>query len=700
MAQQMRYASRQQERSRERNGDAHADQPAQRNNDVIPVQHIPLPSKAIAILERMTSEFMGPGNQPQSPVTNTPLICAEGHEMCLDHPKQAFLRWGDLTIKEPKTGPINRLLTLACVEHMRAVGLAPPLHYRHATTTCYLDSTSPGLPKMDGYSTSMIPTASRYKMAYLSSSITPVHIIRSPTSLRPIRTEVGHVGYPVIPNTGHSNNCMCQLHIINNNIEAISFVRACVPVGLRQLYDESEMLQCSADQHRSGPKHVNTSFTYFSPISYVGTALPKLILRPSLGNVEREVPQYYEPPFATINLDNNPKIKKALFCQMSRPDLGYFTRRLAETTIADSSDWISRFHPITKYGLNEDVLAYGHSHASLETIVLNSVLVEPFKGPRSCPYCDEEIDLTDSADLLAHITNEHRYLLDTNFTCPACLRITIVNKTTFLTHFRSKHGSTLSLMTVLTESHLHARLQLGFILYMFLNTAAAFNIKFDGIPNGQLHYVSPLGIGGYTSDSPEQLMAELEATQTSLLPGMAQEQAAFINSQPQPLRIRQPQRPPQRSRPYDPADAPTSRRPQPKVPQPRSARDPRRSPVTTYASVTAAPTPRPQPPMPKRTYLSRQMPTYTERALLCEMPSYQEGASRDASPDTFRQPRHPFSASPSPQDAPSINIDGLDQDALLDQDEDLVPPARFHTGRQATPMDQSPSIDDIISMQN
>ena len=104
--------------------------------------------------------------------------------------------------------------------------------------------------------------------------------------------------------------------------------------------------------------------------------------------------------------------------------------------------------------------------------------------------------------------------------------------------------------------------------------------------------------------------------------------------------------------------------------------------------------------MPKRTYLSRQMPQYTERALLCEMPSYQEGRSRDASPDTFRQPRHPFSASPSPQDAPSINIDGLDQEALLDQDEDLVPPARFHTGRQATPMDQSPSIDDIISMQN
>ena len=104
--------------------------------------------------------------------------------------------------------------------------------------------------------------------------------------------------------------------------------------------------------------------------------------------------------------------------------------------------------------------------------------------------------------------------------------------------------------------------------------------------------------------------------------------------------------------------------------------------------------------MPKRTYLSRQMPTYERATLLCDMPSYEENNSRQTSPDIPRQPRHPFSASPSPRDAPSINIDGLDEEALLDQEEELIPPARFHTGRQATPMDQSPSIDDIISMQN
>ena len=83
-------------------------------------------------------------------------------------------------------------------------------------------------------------------------------------------------------------------------------------------------------------------------------------------------------------------------------------------------------------------------------------------------------------------------------------------------------------MTVLTESHIHARLQLGHVQYMFLTTAATFKLKFEGIVNAQLHYVSPHGIGRYTSDSPDQLQQELEATQLSLLPTPAQEQAAFL----------------------------------------------------------------------------------------------------------------------------------------------------------------------------
>ena len=100
-------------------------------------------------------------------------------------------------------------------------------------------------------------------------------------------------------------------------------------------------------------------------------------------------------------------------------------------------------------------------------------------------------------------------------------------------------------MTVLTESHIHARLQLGHVLYMLLTTAVTFKLKFEGIVNTQLHYVSTHGIGGYTSDSPDQLQQELEATQLSLLPTPAQEQAAFLAAQPQRPKANQ------RPRPYD-----------------------------------------------------------------------------------------------------------------------------------------------------
>ena len=152
------------------------------------------------------------------------------------------------------------------------------------------------------------------------------------------------------------------------------------------MYPEAPGLMYSVEQHRSGPRHVNASFTYYSPVSFTGTALPRLILRPSYGNPERENPEYYSPPFPSVDLENNPKIKRALVCQIARPDLQYFTAKLAEQQAEDSSDSATRFYPMKKYSCNKDIIAYGPNYSSLETIILNSVLVEPFKGPRSCPY--------------------------------------------------------------------------------------------------------------------------------------------------------------------------------------------------------------------------------------------------------------------------------------------------------------------------
>ena len=125
-------------------------------------------------------------------------------------------------------------------------------------------------------------------------------------SLRPIKTTLSYVGYPLIPDKSHSNSCACPMHVMDNNIEAINFIRACVPSTLRRMYTEAPGLMYSVEQHRSGPRHVNTSFTYYSPVSFAGMALPRLILRPSYGNPERENPEYYSPPFASVDLENKP----------------------------------------------------------------------------------------------------------------------------------------------------------------------------------------------------------------------------------------------------------------------------------------------------------------------------------------------------------------------------------------------------------
>ena len=76
--------------------------------------YIPHAGKAVAVLENLTKAFLGQSSTPFGPILNTPVLCAEGLEMHLDHPRQASLRWGDLSIKEPKTASINRLLTRIC----------------------------------------------------------------------------------------------------------------------------------------------------------------------------------------------------------------------------------------------------------------------------------------------------------------------------------------------------------------------------------------------------------------------------------------------------------------------------------------------------------------------------------------------------------------------------------------------------------
>ena len=392
--------------------------------------------------------------------------------------------------------------------------------------------------------------------------------------------------------------------------------------------------------------------------------MPKLINRTSYGNLAREAPVYYEPPFASVSLTTNPKICKALAAQVSRPDLSAFTSRLHEKPQSTVDNQHTRFWPLHLFNTNEDILAYGQNLDSLETIVLNSVLIEPFKGPRSCPYCPEILDLQDATDILNHIMEDHQYLLDLNFSCPSCLKITILNKDSYLPHYLEKHAGTTSLMMVLNETHVFARTQYGHVLSMFITMGKHYKISAETIPGAGLEYVST--IGGYTTSTPESLAAQIDALQQANLP------PCFQISHPKPV-VPQPQPQP---------------RPQPQ-PQPQ-----RNRPSRPTAHIQA-PQEKIQPPTEGY---------YTANYSMHRHPSPGEGTSsqtnnkrQSRSPAKQQHARHPFSRSLS--SSTTINLDEIDTNILDQPDDDMIPPNRFNT-QPPTPMDQSVSIDDIISTQN
>jgi hypothetical protein len=664
---------------------------------------IPSRDKVINILMSLTRSLVGEASMPSANLLTPPLLCAEGLSSNLDDPMVARLRWNDLQTKEVKTGSINRLLALLSADHMRAIGLPPPLHFRHGNSTCHIDTSNPGLPKLEGRNTNLVASCDNFYSATLTSSITPVYIVKSIDDITPVRSELNHVGYPLIPHDQHNNDCMCPLLVINNNYQAINFVRICVPVPIRRTYPEDPTLLSSVDQHRKGPRHTNTSFTYYSPISYCGTSLPQLINRTSYGNVERETPTFYSPPFASINLNSNPKVRKALFAQIDRPDLSKFTARLADQPSPPSTLGHTRFFPTSMFNTNEDILAYGPDLSSLETVILNSVLIEPFKGPRSCPYCKEIVDLMDAIDLQDHMLTAHKILLDLNFSCPACLKVSIFNKDTYLPHFRSKHAGTLSLMTVLNETHIHARLQLGHILALMINMATHLQAPPTAIPGAPLHYASP--IGGFTSNSPDLLKQEIETQQQQQLPPTirAMEAAAIppyrqpVVPQPTSRHVQRPARTNSRDPRLAPRTPQTDRRPMPSTSRaPHSIEEFNAMNITDPAAAIAIANS--MDGYYTREYQRTKYEEHTENRRRRRSPSQTPPPYRRHSPSPPRHNRrHPFSRTHTP--SPAMDLDNMDDSILDEPDEDMVPPARFNTAPPSNAV-PSPSIDEIISMQN
>jgi len=75
----------------------------------------------------------------------------------------------------------------------------------------------------------------------------------------------------------------------------------------------------------------------------------------------------------------------------------------------------------------------------------------------------------------------------------------------------------------------------------------------------------------------------------------------------------------------------------------------------------------------------------------------QTNTSHEPNSTPRRNRRHPFSRTHTP--SPAMDLDNMDDSILDEPDDEMVPPAHFNTAPPSNAI-PSPSIDEIISMQN
>ena len=262
--------------------------------------------------------------------------------------------------------------------------------------------------------------------------------------------------------------------------------------------------------------YMNASATFFSRISSEGTILPRMLRRTPTATINRLKPVLFEPPFAHTNLHDDADLAAALYAQLRRTEFRTYTELFSYTCGISTNDLTRfRFVPLSSFPALDNG-AYGPDIVSVEDVLINSALVQPFDGLHDCEYCNEDIPVKDISCLIKHLVDSHQAILSTNFSCPTCLKPTTVTMDTFEDHWLTHHAPTIALISALTESHLGQRIQMGLALQSMITTMKCFKIA--PAPADQEHMsMTILGVSGPVS-SPF-LRDQLSNYQKSELPG-------------------------------------------------------------------------------------------------------------------------------------------------------------------------------------
>ena len=186
-------------------------------------------------------------------------------------------------------------------------------------------------------------------------------------------------------------------------------------------------------------RYLNTSMTYFSYLSKIGTIYQRLMLRTPLASVSRLPAKAYIPPAVKVDLAKKPVVLKAVMAQISRPEYLPKIPRYTEDLGPEDGDELCRFPPAECQQRSIDVKA--RDKMTVDEILNNSVFTSPYYGDIMCSFCCNMIATRDISDVMGHLVNRHKKLVRSWFSCPVCISTTITDWNGFGHHWMRYHST-------------------------------------------------------------------------------------------------------------------------------------------------------------------------------------------------------------------------------------------------------------------
>jgi hypothetical protein len=321
-----------------------------------------------------------------------------------------------------------------------------------------------------------------------------------------------------LPALHSTPGCSCPDTKMNNNLPYNLYSTVCMPSAMVPPpdFDAAPELQHAVNQQ---PALLNRSILYAGPVNTAACAEPQISLRQPLANLRRGKEKPYHITGSKHNLLEYGSLAKKLAAEVMKPDSAVFRKHFAESSgNADDKGNLHRFPSVDPATATHDFKLSAQD--DMDVLLNNSVLVSPFHGVATCPYCFDTVPMDGIQSLVTHLASKHRILKYSWFSCPVCLNPTVTKWSDYEDHFRRRHHNTSGFLMVLMESNTHSRTAMGIALSAVIAMA-------DCLPTyprpEEIDEVKQLygSYGGYfpvENKNPNVLVATIMANQENCLP--------------------------------------------------------------------------------------------------------------------------------------------------------------------------------------